>query len=35
MITDSIKRYDIVYYDYGTKPGSDKSGRTTDICIIY
>jgi mRNA-degrading endonuclease toxin of MazEF toxin-antitoxin module len=26
MITDSIKRYDIVYYDYGTNPGSARSG---------
>ena len=26
MITDSLKRYDIVYYDYGTNPGSARSG---------
>lgn len=26
MITNSVKRGDIVFYDFGTKPGSDKSG---------
>ena len=26
MITKSVKRGDIVFYDFGTKPGSDKSG---------
>lgn len=26
MITNSVKRYDIVFYDFGTKPGSTRSG---------
>lgn len=35
MITNSVKRGDIVFYDFGTKPGSDKSGLRPALVLQH
>ena len=35
MITNSVKRGDIVFYDFGTKPGSDNSGLRPALVLQH